>query len=116
MWKSKRVPVDVKNIRINIDTQERNDEYGITDEMVRNAIFDELYNELKKNYSEYVVIQKNYNALSPFTVNYTAQITVAPTGMSTVMMDKHHYEVNGVKFTHEEIEGAVTKAFPEYFI
>ena len=47
---------------------------------------------------------------------FDARITIAPPGMSSVVVDDYFYEVKGMKFTHKEMEEAVLNNWPEKFL
>jgi hypothetical protein len=114
MWKKVKEPVDAKHIKISVNTTFSMTD-DVTSEMIRNKLFDELFLELKKHYSEYAYFQKEHSP-DPFIVEYTAEMTVVPRGVRETFVDKYKYEVQGQEFTHEQIEKAVQKTYPEYFI
>jgi len=50
------------------------------------------------------------------TRQYEAQLVIADSGIHKVIIDEHFYEVEGIEFTHKDIQDAVRNWKPELFL
>ena len=67
---------------------------------------------------DYITLRKQK---SPFTqdTEYQAELSVIKpnfTDLTNIVVDDYVYKVKNIEFTHQQIEEAVTKQFPEYFL
>ena len=47
---------------------------------------------------------------------YEAQLVIADSGIHKIIIDDHYYEVEGIPFTHKDIQEAVRNWKPELFL
>ena len=47
---------------------------------------------------------------------YEAQLVIADSGIHKILIDQHYYEVQGIEFTHKDIQEAVRNWKPELFL
>lgn len=66
---------------------------------------------LKHNFIEF---RKNQN-FEKYQDELIGRVIVGEPGISNIIISDYYYEVDNKKFTHQQIEEAIKKSFPEYW-
>jgi hypothetical protein len=87
----------------------------VGDEYLQAELIKKLSMEIFKN--KCVTIQQEpNNGSNIFNTTYTAKITVAPSFMTNIVLEKHQIKIGNVSFNEEQIISGLKRAYPEMFI
>jgi hypothetical protein len=115
-WTTSSTAVDVQTLkgRLTAPCEFRDDEIFL--ERMKNTMAEQLSNEIIQR--GLIVIQKNYNPLNPFEIEFLGEVKVVPplNNNSKVVVQEDVYELEGNRFNHKQVEGALREMYPEYFI
>ena len=101
--------------------------YSMSEEMYQSQKMSSIDNNMQMKYEiaqkfarqiveeDMIEIQSQMDAYSR-SVQFEAQLVIADSGIHKIIIDQHYYEVEGIEFTHKDIQEAVRNWKPELFL
>jgi sugar-specific transcriptional regulator TrmB len=111
MWKTQEMIKSPATLKTQISTS-----VNIHPEEIRKKLVADLIDDIYKNNEKYITFTSTKQMQYNFEEIYTAEISLVPKNFGNVIINDSDYTIDDVSFSHEQIEKAVIKTYPEYFI
>ncbi len=118
MWTKQQDVKDTLKISVSLEMNKelfmhmRSDSFD-SEKKIKKELSQKLAEELFKNNLLQVTRHEDFYTMSS---TFETSLNIVPPSHTKAIIEDYEYEIDNVRFTHKQIEAAVKKSLPEYFV